>query len=452
MTADSHTPASDRPPDLAGRRVTVVGLGHFGGGIGVTRWLCRQGAKVTVSDKAGSEELADSIRALDGFDATLHLGGHKESDFLNTDLLVVSPAIPKELPLLKAAEAAGVPRTCEMNLFLERCNAPTVGITGSQGKSTTTAMTGDILSKKFVTHIGGNIGCSLLESLPEIQEDHIVVVELSSFQLEDVALIGISPHVAVVTNLTPNHLDRHHTMDAYAQAKKNIFRFQSPKDVLILNASCEVTTNWAREAQGRTEFFEPNAEPFELSLPGLHNQANAQAAWIAARQFDIDRTTAAAALKDFTGLPHRLQFVIEFNGAKFYNDSKCTTPEGAIVAIEAFPQRKSVVIVGGYDKGVSFDALGRVLAERAKAIIAIGTTQQKIIKAVEANRQGRSPVIKMSNDLASAVNEAQTLTEKGDIVLLSPACASYDMFRNYQERGELFVKLLEQIAQKKGHG
>ena len=209
---------------LTGKTVTVVGLGRFGGGVGVTRWLCSQGAKVIVSDQAEPGELAESIEAIAGLDVQLHLGGHEKDDFLHADLLVVNPAMPKDSPLLAEAEAAGVPRTSEINLFLSRCSAPVIGLTGSVGKSTTTAMTGAILSTSLNAHVGGNIGRSLLGQLSEIGPDHVVVLELSSFQLEDLPLVGISPAVAVVTNLAPNHLDRHGTMDAYAAAKANTTR------------------------------------------------------------------------------------------------------------------------------------------------------------------------------------------------------------------------------------
>jgi UDP-N-acetylmuramoylalanine--D-glutamate ligase len=437
--------------NLADKKVTVVGLGRFGGGVGVTRWLCGQGAKVTVSDIAGATDLAESIQALDGLDVALHLGGHETEDFLRAELLVVNPAVPKEMPLLLEAQAAGVPRTTEINLFLQRSPAAVAGVTGSVGKSTTTAMIGDILRKRLTAHVGGNIGRSLLEELPHIKPDHVVVLELSSFQLEDLPIIGVSPHVAVVTNLAPNHLDRHETMEAYAAAKKNIFAFQSACDVLILNAADPIVAAWASEAPSRVETFDPAGEPFALTVPGAHNQANAQAAWAAARQFGLDRATAAEALRAFTGLPHRLQLVTQRNGVRYFNDSKCTTPDSAIVALEAFPVRKAVIIVGGYDKHVSFDELGKALAARAKAVIAMGATREAIIAAVQAHQPDgqppidqaeRQPPIERADDLPSAVSAARKHAATGDVILLSPACASFDMFTNYEHRGAAFAELV----------
>jgi len=435
------------PPDLAGRRVTVMGLGRFGGGLGVTRWLCSRGAVVTVSDQADAEALAESVAQLAGLDVTLHLGGHHRDDLLGADLLVVNPAVPCDHPLVAAATASGVGRTSEINLFLERCRAPVVGITGTAGKSTTTAMTGAILARRLTTHVGGNIGRSLLESLDEIRGDHVVVLELSSFQLESLPLIGISPRVAVVTNLAPNHLDRHGTMKAYASAKKNIFRFQDAGGVLVLNAACEATADWADEAPGRVERFDAAAaEPFELAVPGEHNQANAQAAWAAARQFAVPRADAAAALREFAGLPHRLSFIARVDGVRFFNDSKCTTPEGAIVAIGAFEPRRAVIIAGGHDKGVEFDRLGAALADRAKAVVLMGATSERIFAAIEHHRGSGMPIIARAGDLAAAVSLAAELADPGDAVLLSPACASYDMFTHYEQRGDAFVELVEKLG------
>jgi UDP-N-acetylmuramoylalanine--D-glutamate ligase len=215
------------------------------------------------------------------------------------------------------------------------------------GKSTTAAMTGEILRTRYTTHVGGNIGGSLLSLLADIRDDHVVVAELSSFQLEDLPLAGVSPHVALVTNLQPNHLDRHGSMEAYVAAKKNIFAHQTSDDVLILNRADSALAKWADEAPGKVDWFDPADEPFELVIPGVHNQANAQATWAAARQLGMDRAAAAEALKGFRGLPHRLEVVAECDGVRYVNDSKCTTPAGTIVAMGAFEPRRCVVIVGG---------------------------------------------------------------------------------------------------------
>ncbi len=420
-----------------------MGLGRFGGGLGVTRWLVEQGARVTVSDQAGADELAEPLSALAGLDVTLHLGGHEQSDFTDADLVVVNPAVPFDSPYIRAARDAGVELTTEINLFLARCAAPVVGITGSVGKSTTTAMTGEILANVKPTHVGGNIGRSLLENLPEIKPGHVVVLELSSFQLSYLPLLAQSPHVALVTNLHPNHLDRHGNMTDYADAKKNIFRFQCADDVLIVNRDDSEVASWTHQASGRTDTFSADDEPFDLNVPGSHNQANAQAAWSVARQFGVSRSAAAEVLSGFTGLPHRLQLIAERDGVRYFNDSKCTTPAGAVVALEAFAPRSVVIIVGGYDKKVDFGDLCSALADRAKAIVATGQTGEAIADGVEhARGDAGVPSVIRTPEFAAAVAAAGDLADPDDIVLLSPACASFDQFRNYEQRGETFVRLV----------
>ena len=431
-------------PGFAGQRVTVMGLGRFGGGVGVTRWLAGQAARVTVSDQAGPEQLGESVAALAGLDVELHLGGHDEADFTGCELLVANPAVPFDSPYLALARRAGAELTTEINLFCQRCPAPVVGITGSAGKSTTTAMTGCVLAGARTTHVGGNIGVSLLERLGEIRPGHVVVLELSSFQLSYLPLLGRSPQVAVVTNLHPNHLDRHRDMAEYAEAKKNVFRFQSPGDVLILNGD-EAVADWAGEAPGRVELFSAGDEAFPLKVPGRHNQANAQAAWAAARQFGVAREAAAAALADFAGLPHRLQLVAKRDGVAYYNDSKSTTPAGALAALASFPPGKAVVIAGGYDKRVELSGLCEALAGRAKAVVATGQTGEQIARAVEAAGKGGPVIVARAGDLAEAVGAARRLAASGDVVLLSPACASYDQFRDYQQRGEAFTRLVGEV-------
>jgi len=403
-----------------GKRVTVMGLGRFGGGVGATRWLVRQAAEVTVSDQAGAEELAESVTALEGLDVKLHLGGHRESDIVDCDVLVVNPGVPFDSPYLAIAREAGIELTTEINLFLARCPAPVVGITGSAGKSTTTAMTGAILARRKPTHVGGNIGVSLLEKLEE------------------------SPHVAVVTNLHPNHLDRHRSMSEYAEAKKNIFRFQGPDDVLILNADNEVA-RWGNEAPGQVCLFSADAERFDLPIPGKHNQANAQAAWVAAQRFGASRQDAEEALRGFAGLPHRLELVCRRGEVSYFNDSKSTAPTEAISALESFPVRSVIAIVGGYDKHVDLSELCAVIARRAKAVVATGQTGAKLARSIgRASTGTKGPQIIEAPMFEDAVKAARNLAGPGDVVLLSPGCASFDQFDNYERRGNAFRRLVQE--------
>ena len=300
-----------------GKKVTVVGLGRFGGGIGAVRWLCKMGADVTVSDLASAKDLTQSIAQISDCIITLHLGGHDEKDFTEADLLVVSPAVPDDIRPLVKARSLGIEITTEINLFLSHCRSNNiVGITGTVGKSTTTAMIGEILSQSRTVHVGGNIGTSLLGKLDEIEPDHVVVLELSSFQLDQLPKIAKSPNIALVTNLAPNHLDRHKTLANYANAKKNIFKFQQRSDTLILNFACELSAPWGVDAPGKTQWFDPDQDkPLNISLPGPHNQANALAALAVAKCFGFDRLAVESALQNFQSQPHRLQFVTNLAGA-----------------------------------------------------------------------------------------------------------------------------------------
>lgn len=425
---------------LANKRVVVMGLGRFGGGVGVTRWLCEQGAAVVVTDLAKADDLASSIAQLDGLPVEYRLGGHDAVELDRADVLIANPAVAFDAPLLVAARKRGLTVTTEINLFLSHCPAPVAGVTGSVGKSTTCALAAEAIATARPTHLGGNIGRSLLTELGRIEADHAVVLELSSFQLAYLPTIARSPEVALVTNLLANHLDRHGTMDHYAACKRNLFRYQRSGDVLIVNADDPATRGWAEDAPGRVEQFRLDDQPFELAIPGLHNQVNAQAAWAVARQFGASRPAAAKAFAQFTGLPDRLQRVAERDGVRFYNDSKATTPEGAVVALDAFAPRTAVAIVGGYDKHAPLADFGRALAERCAAVVCTGQTGPAV--AEQVRRAGFEGPIVEAAGFDQAVAAAAALAQPGQVVLLSPGFASYDQFSNYQQRGRRFVELV----------
>jgi len=440
--------------DLTGQRVVVMGLGRFGGGIGVTRWLVRSGAKVTVTDRASAEALADSVAQLSDADVTLHLGGHDPADLDDCDLLVVSPAVAKaRSEFVQDALARGIPLSSEMNLFIERCPARrVVGVTGSVGKSTTTAMLGAILtsasSAGFLprVRVGGNIGQSLLDDLAAMEPDDIVVLELSSFQLEDLAALAWSPPLAVITNIQPNHLDRHGTMEAYTEAKLNIVRFQSPDGrVFIHEGEDGLAGEVARVGAGPRTCryrFDPSFRA-SLRVPGRHNEDNAAAAVAVARALGLKDDSIGRGLSAFTGLPHRLEFVAEHDGVRYFNDSKSTGPESTLVALAAF-REPTIVLVGGRSKGASFENLGRQLAKQAKAVICYGSAAEVLFDEVarHTDRISAGPQVELAGDFDEAVRRARRLAAPGDVVVLSPACTSYDTFANYEERGERFCTLV----------
>ncbi len=444
--------------DLAGRRVVVMGLGRFGGGIAVSRWLVECGARVTVTDRESADVLAESVVQLAGLPVTLHLGGHDPGDLDGCDLLVVSPAVDKaRSEFVQEAVTRGIPLSSEMNLFVERCCARlVVGVTGSAGKSTTTAMIGAILTTAWSAghlppvHVGGNIGCSLLSHLDHMTADDIVVLELSSFQLEDLAALAWSPLVAVITNIKPNHLDRHRTMEAYTDAKLNIVRFQSPDSLVLIHREQGALAREVERVGGgpriRRYEFEPGFRD-ALRVPGRHNEENAAAAVAVARAVGLGDDLIARGLATFTGLPHRLELVGEHDGVRYFNDSKSTTPESACIALETFAE-PVVMLVGGRDKGMAFEDLGSRLACKARAVVCYGETRDKLFEEVakHVDRSSRSAQVELADGFEEAVGRARSLAHQGDVVVLSPACTSYDMFSNYEERGEAFRKLVRSLA------
>jgi UDP-N-acetylmuramoylalanine--D-glutamate ligase len=430
--------------DLKSKRVTVAGLGTFGGNLAAARWLVEQGAKVLVTDKSRPEDLAESVAQLQGLPINFRLGEHRTEDFTSADLIVASPAIPPTNPYLAAAREAGVPIVTEIMLFIERCPGTVLGVTGTKGKSTTTAMLGRMLQTQFTTFVGGNIGRSLLPDLPRIGKKDLVVLELSSFMLHYLADMRWSPHIAVVTMVAADHLDWHGSAEAYVDAKRTITRFLRADDYAVLNKTCPVSRAFPTPGHVVTFGAERDRPPFELLIPGEHNQLNAQAAFAAASILGVPRTAAQDAIRDFAGLPHRLALVHEENGVRYFDDSIATVPEAAIAALHAFPPKKVVQIVGGHDKGLSFTDMCAALLDRAKAVLCIGQTGDQIADSLVETRYPTAPEIFRCGDLPTAMKIAKRDAKAGDVVLLSTGCASYGQFRNFQERGEMFARLAKE--------
>lgn len=422
--------------DPAGQRVTVMGLGRFGGGVGVTRWLVHHGARVLVTDLQPQQDLRKSLAQLspliDDGSVHLRLSQHLQTDFTACDLVVANPAVP--LPwnnsFLQAARGASVPITTEIRLLVERLNRQRlIGITGTAGKSTTTAMIHHILTGTgTASHLGGNIGGSLLTQLDEIQPHGWIVLELSSAMLywlgEDVGFdgaVGWSPHVAVLTNIHQNHLDWHGSFSHYKQCKHNIFKYQQSGDHALRGDELEAPTDRIR-----------------IQIPRAHNQRNAQMAIDAAcAAAKLDPVEAAAVLGDFAGLPHRLQLVAEHEGLRFYNDSKSTTPKATVLAVESFGESSRIhLIAGGYDKGLDLSPIPE-LAPSLGGLYTIGATGRGI-----ADAAARASCCEFCGTLETAVERAMSKMRTGDVLLLSPGCASWDQFDNYEQRGEAFVKLV----------
>ena len=444
-----------------------MGLGSFGGGVDVAEFAARAGAKVIVTDLAPATQLSDSIKKLEEFpDIEFHLGSHDPADFKQADIIIANPAVPCDNEFLQLARRDNKFVTSQINIFFELCPAQIIGITGANGKSTTAALTAHLLKnasdQRRATSdehvwLSGNIGNQpLLTILDKIKADDLVVLELSSFQLEQLAEIQKAPNVALLTNLTPNHLDRHGTFSNYCAAKENIFKFQTLNDdcpaVSIFNAEDKIAAEWfekySRDAGRICIRFSTDDVSKELrdsfTLPGRANLSNLAAAIAIAKYFGIDDNSIKNSLPEFKSLPHRLELVEEINGVSWYNDSIATTPQSAIAALEAFDQPK-IIIAGGYDKNLPFDELGQKIAASAKAAILIGQTAKKIADAIKAFPKNQTR-IEFVNSLTEAVQLANRLTVSGDVVLLSPACASYDMFDNFEQRGRQFTRLVQEIS------
>ncbi|MHB1156993.1 MAG: Mur ligase family protein [Phycisphaerales bacterium] len=462
---------------LKDQRIVVMGLGRFGGGLGVTQFLVNQGAKVLVTDLLPAEKLADSLAKLNGVPVEYRLGEHRTTDFAHADLVVVNPAVdPRGNPYIEAAKTAGVPLTTEIGLFIDHCcvgdgRRRTIGITGTAGKSTTTAMIGHILKKGLRDEgtkgpgdegtegqrvwVGGNLGGSLLAHVGAIGPDDWIVLELSSFMLE--TFTDWSPHIAVVTNIGDNHLDRHGTLGAYIKAKRTILHHQRREDRAILGPGLD---DW-RFCTSAMTVIEDEPLDITLAIPGEHNRLNATLAVAAVEAIGVSRDDAVAALRTFRGLPHRLCLVHEYRGVRCYDDSKCTTPDAAKLAIDCFaPQagaersaapvssvgRTLRIILGGYDKHADLAPLARYAAERCAGLYTIGVTGDRIADAAGQHIAALQLPCQVyrCGDLDTAVTATLAHAQSGEVILLSPACASWDQFTNYEQRGNRFAELVRQ--------
>ncbi|MBI1338426.1 MAG: UDP-N-acetylmuramoyl-L-alanine--D-glutamate ligase [Phycisphaera sp.] len=433
--------------DLASKRVVVMGLGRFGGGVGVTRYCVERGADVLVTDKLEESKLAQSLPALADLNVRYRLGRHEVEDFTNAGLVIANPAVsPMHDPYLRAATGANVPITTEVRIFIEnlpRPRAQVVGVTGTAGKSTTTAMVGHVLRETHQNKVwvGGNLGGSLLDKLGQIGGEDTVVLELSSFMLYHIDRVAWSPHVAVVTGFSPNHLDWHGGVEEYARCKQAILEHQGAGDFAVIGPVpreyFKPRTSRVAYLDGLSTYRDPHG--LNLLLPGEHNRANARLAIEACAALGVERHRSTRALTTFRGLPHRLQFVLEHHDVRYYNDSKSTTPEAAILAMRCFERGTVHAILGGYDKQSDLEPMARVARAHCRAVYTLGHTGGAIATMCE-NADGGAQVVRCGT-LDAAMQQIVTRVCQGDTVLLSPGCASWDQFDNYEARGAAFASL-----------
>lgn len=447
------------------KKIAVIGMGVSN--TPLIQFLCEAGAHVTVFDKASEQALKDKIDSLSQYNISYSLGKGYLNTLKDFDIIFKTPGIRNDIKELNSAREHGAVVTSEMELFLDLCPAKIIAITGSDGKTTTTTITCKILQEAgYTCWLGGNIGTPLIHQIDAIQPDHLVVLELSSFQLMS---LKKSPTIAVITNLSPNHLDYHTDMDEYINAKKNIFQFQSSEDLLVLNADNEITEGFINEAQGKVALFsrrqaidfgaflkddwlcyrendhiEEIVSIYDIQLRGMHNVENYLAA-IAAIRHLVPKEAIQKVATTLNGIEHRIELVRELNGIKYYNDSIASSPTRTIASLNAFDQ-KVILIAGGYDKNLSYESFGEIVIKKVKHLILIGQTASMIEMSLMRSIKGKDAYnnIRITNctTLEQAVFAAFFSAKTGDIVLLSPASASFDMFKDFEERGKKFKSLV----------
>jgi UDP-N-acetylmuramoylalanine--D-glutamate ligase len=443
--------------ELQDKRVLVVGLGKSG--VSSALFLKDRGARVTVSDAKTEDELRGEIPTLLDHGITVETGGHGERTFRTQDLIVVSPGVPSDVAPLQQARALGIPVVGEVELASRFLPGPLVAITGSNGKTTTTTLTGNVLAAGgFPVVVGGNIGTPAISLVPQAGPKTFVVLEVSSFQLETIE--NFRPKAAAILNITPDHLDRHRTFEAYVSAKARIFENQTADDFAILNAddsTCVVLGSritarvfWFSRrkeveqgafVRGERIFFRDGGERAimpvsEVPLKGAHNLENTLAATCIGALLGCPADRIRQAVRDFKAVEHRLEYVATIAGVDYYNDSKATNVDATIKALESFPSNIHLIL-GGKDKGSDYSVLNGLLRERVKRVYTIGAAAEKI----ESHIAGATEVVR-AGTLDAAVRRASSSAVAGDIVLLAPACASFDQFDNYEHRGRVFKEVV----------
>lgn len=450
------TALKDFEKNMKDKNITVIGVGISNKPL--IEYLVSLDAEVSACDKRTAEKLGDTYDWLKGLGVKFY-GGEDYLEHIKGDIVFKTPGLRYDVPQLNAARERGAVVTSEMEVFFEVCPAHIIAVTGSDGKTTTTTLIHKMMSAQgHKTWVGGNIGNPLLVQTKNMTENDWVILELSSFQLHTMRK---SPEIAVITNISPNHLDMHKDYEEYIDAKKNIMLYQKPEDKLIVNMDNDVTNKIGKEARGRVEYFsrtkkadvylengiimrgdEPVLHIEDIKIPGMHNVENYMTA-IAAVEGLVDDSVITEVAKEFGGVEHRIELVRTLDGVRYYNSSIDSSPNRTMNTLNVFPQ-KVILISGGKDKGIPYDAIGKPITEHVKTLILIGATTDKIEEAVEA-AGGEQPEIIKLNSYEEVVKTAREKAVSGDVVLLSPASTSFDMFKNFEERGKLFKKLVNEL-------
>lgn len=447
--------------NVAGKNITVIGIGISN--LPLIKYLVSLGANVTACDRRSAEDLGENYTELEKLGVKFNLGDGYLNN-LSGDMIFKTPGMRYDVPELLKAKENGSIVTSEMEVFFEVCPSHIIAVTGSDGKTTTTTLIHKMMTDAgYKTWLGGNIGNPLLTDTEKMKENDWVILELSSFQLHTMRK---SPEIAVITNISPNHLDMHKDYKEYIDAKKNIMLYQNEGDTLIVNADNQVTADIGKSANGAVKYFSRNgmADIYldgniikrgiveilnikDIKIPGMHNVENYMAA-IAAVSGLVSKDVIVNVAKTFGGVEHRIELVRTLDGVKYYNSSIDSSPNRTINTLRVFPN-KVIMIAGGKDKGIPYDEIGPALAEHVKVLILIGATSDKIQEALDAeiNKTGNGKDIEVirATSYEDAVNTARSKAHDGDVVLLSPASTSFDMFRNFEERGNLFKKMVNEL-------
>lgn len=447
--------------NVAGKNITVIGIGISN--LPLIKYLVSLGANVTACDRRSAEDLGENYTELEKLGVKFNLGDGYLNN-LSGDMIFKTPGMRYDVPELLKAKENGSIVTSEMEVFFEVCPSHIIAVTGSDGKTTTTTLIHKMMTDAgYKTWLGGNIGNPLLTDTEKMKENDWVILELSSFQLHTMRK---SPEIAVITNISPNHLDMHKDYKEYIDAKKNIMLYQNEGDTLIVNADNQVTADIGKSANGAVKYFSRNgmADVYldgniikrgiveilnikDIKIPGMHNVENYMAA-IAAVSGLVSKEVIVNVAKTFGGVEHRIELVRTLDGVKYYNSSIDSSPNRTINTLRVFPN-KVIMIAGGKDKGIPYDEIGPALAEHVKVLILIGATSDKIQEALDAeiNKTGNGKDIEVirATSYEDAVNAARSKAHDGDVVLLSPASTSFDMFRNFEERGNLFKKIVNEL-------
>lgn len=447
---------------IKNKKTAVVGIGVSN--IPLINFLLELGAKVTAFDKKSMEDLGDVGRDFIEKGVELSLGENYLENLKGFDVVFKTPSMRIDSPALQRAKDEGAYITSEMEEFMRYCPAKIYAVTGSDGKTTTTSIIYNLLNEQgFKTWVGGNIGTPLFARIEEITAQDRVVLELSSFQL---MTINVSPEVAVVTNITPNHLDMHKDMQEYIDAKKNIFKYQDKEDVLILNKENEITNSFQTEAKGKVKLFSSKTELLdggfyqdgvlfidghevckkdEITIKGMHNVENYLAAYLAVKD-EVSVEVMKKVAAEFKGVSHRNELIREVEGVKYYNDSIGSSPTRTLATISVF-DKPVILIAGGYDKHIPFEPLAEKGWDKVKSLVLLGDTKDKIkdvFLKVMKERNINIPIF-MTGSLEEAVKKCKDIAEAGDYVVLSPACASFDMFPNFEVRGNKFKEIVNSL-------